>query len=285
MGIIKFFAKGFKTANKKWKMVVYLWLINFIFSILIVTPIYFLFQKDFSRSLMGEQISRGFDLIWFGDLIYKYKDFYAPILGWILVPSIFFLLLFIFLNGGIIGRIAAEEERVNLANFFGDCGKYFFIFFRVFLISLIGYFVAFGIIFRLISSLFELWTKNAPTEWPLILSANIKFLIMILLFSIVRMFFDYVRVRLVVDESKKSIRATILNFFFLGKIFFKAWFLYLLVAIITIILGIIYLVVSQLLPNIGILMFVIFILQQLYVLSKMWTRILFFSTEYHFFKS
>lgn len=285
MRILEYFAQGFRTTNKKWKMVVYLWLMNFIFSVLMVTPFYFLLQKDFSRSLMGDQIARGFDLLWFGDLIYRYKDFYPSYIGWMLVPALFFLLLFIFLNGGILGRIAAEEESLNLMSFFADCGKYFFRFFRVFLISLIAYYLVFGLIFKGISSLFQLWTRNAASEWPLIFAANLKFLVMILSFSIVRMFFDYIRVRLVVEESKKTIRSTILNFSFIGKRFLRAWALYLLVGLIAVILGIIYLLIYQILPGSGLLLIVFFVWQQIYVLSKMWTRVLFFSTEYHFFKS
>lgn len=285
MAILKYFSYGLKTANKKWKMVVYLWFMNFMFALLMVTPFYFLFQKDFSRSLMGDQMARGFDLLWFGDLIYRYKDFYASLLGWLLLPAIFFLLLFVFLNGGIMGRIVAEEESLNLTRFFADCGKYFFRFFRVFLISLIGYLIVFGLFFRAISFLFQLWTKNAASEWPLIFAANLKFLVMILLFSIVRMFFDYVRVRLVVEESKKAIRATILSFSFVGKRFLKAWILYLLVGLVALILGLIYLVVSQIFPSTGPLWVVLFIWQQIYILSKMWTRVLFFSTEYHFYKT
>ena len=52
-----------------------------------------------------------------------------------------------------------------------------------------------------------------------------------------------------------------------------------------IILGVIYLVISQILPSMGSLWIVLFIWQQIYILSKMWTRVLFFSTEYHFYRS
>ncbi|MFP4082609.1 MAG: hypothetical protein ACLFVG_07605 [Candidatus Aminicenantes bacterium] len=285
MGILKTLAKGFRTALKTWKVIIYLWLANFIFSILVVTPFYFLLGKDFSRSLMGDQVAKGFDLVWFGDLIYKYKNFYPAFLGWFLVPAIFFLFIFIFLNGGILGRIAHPQERVNPQNFFADCGKYFFRFFRVFLISLAGYLVVFGLIFRGVSALFRLWTDQASTEWPLIFASNLKFLTMILLFSAVRMFFDYVRVRLVMEQSKKALRATVLNFSFLGKKFGRAWILYLMVAVLGIIFWVIYLVFSRLLTSIGLVFVVAFIWQQIYILSRMWIRVLFFSTEYHFFKS
>jgi hypothetical protein len=282
MKILNTFEKGFQTTNKRLKMVVYLWLINFIYSVLIVTPIYFLIKKDLSRSLMADQVLKGTELLWLGDIIYKYQDLLPALVGWFLIPGIFFMLLYVFLYGGIIGRIAAQDEKMKMTSFLADCSKYFFTFLRVFLISLVAYLVVFGGIHSIISALFNLWKKSASTEWPLILSSILEFLILVLLFSIVRMFFDYVRVRLVVEKSKKTIRATLLNVTFIGKRFFKAWFLYLLVGLITVVFSIIYLAVYQLLPKIGILLIVGFIWQQAYVLSRMWTKTLFYSTEYHF---
>lgn len=282
MKILKIFEKGFQTTNKRLRVVVYLWLINFIFSVLIVTPVYFLLKKDLSGSLMSDQILKGSELLWLGDIIYKYQDILPALVGWFLIPGIFFMLLYIFLYGGIIGRIAAQDEKINLTSFLSDSSKYFFPFLRVSLVSLAAYLVVFGGIHGIISALFNLWKKSASTEWPLILSSILEFLILVLLFSIVRMFFDYVRVRLVVEKSKKAIRATLLNMSFIGKRFFRAWFLYLLAGLITAIFGVIYLGVYQPLPKIGVLLIVGFIWQQMYVLSRMWTKILFYSTEYHF---
>lgn len=283
MRILKTFGHGFQTTNKKVKIVLYLWIINFVFSIMIVTPIYYLINKDLSRSLMANQLDKGVNILWLGDIIYKYKDFYPALLGWFIIPGILFLLLYIYLNGGIIGRIVAQGERVDLASFFSDCGKHFFRFFRVFLISLVGYVVVFGVIFRIISAPFNIWEKHASTEWSVIFPSNIKFLILVLLFSVVRMFFDYVRVRLVVEDSKKTIRATLLNMVFIGKRFFKAWFLYLLVGLITVAFGVACLAIYQPLPKMGFLLIVAFIWQQIYMLSRMWTKVLFYSTEYHLF--
>jgi hypothetical protein len=283
MKIIKIIEKGFQTTNKRLRMIVYLWLINFVFSVLIVTPVYFLIKKDLSRSLMSDQILKGAGLLWLGDIIYKYKDMLPALAGWFLIPSIFFMLLYIFLYGGIIGRVVAQDEKINLTSFISDCGKHFFPFLRVFLISIVAYLVVFGGIQSIICALFNLWKKGASTEWPLIFSSILEFLILVLLFSIVRMFFDYVRVRLVVEKSKKTIRATLLNFAFIGKRFFKAWSLYLLIGLISAVFGVVYLAIYQPLPKVGVLLIVVFIWQQMYVLSRMWTKILFYSTEYHFF--
>ncbi len=263
-------------------MLIYLWLTNILFSLIVVSPVYFLLQKDFSKSMLGNQIGEGLNLIWFGDIIFKYRDFYPSLIGGFIIPAVLFFLLYIYLNGGIIGRIAAQDVKVTLSNFFSDCGKYFFRFFRVFLISLVGYFVLFGVVMKLISALLTLWIKNASTGWPQIFSSNLKLLITVLLFSIVRMFFDYVKVRLVIEDSKKTIKATLTNFSFLGKHFFKVWLLYLLVGVVVVIFGVVYTGINQILPKAGLFFIIVFIWQQLYILSKIWTKMLFFSTEYHY---
>jgi hypothetical protein len=283
MRILNTFKKGFQATNKRLRMVVYLWLINFVYSVLIVTPVYFLLKKDLSPSLMTDQVIKGTDLLWLGDIIYKSQDIFPALVGWFLIPGIFFMLLYIFLYGGIIGRVVAQDEKMEMSVFLADCSKHFLTFLRVFLISLVAYLVVFGGIYSIISALFNLWKKSASTEWPLIFSSILEFLILVLLFSVVRMFFDYVRVRLVVEKSKKTIRATLLNLAFIGKRFFRAWSLYLLIGLITAAIALIYLLVYQPLPNMGVLLIVGFIWQQIYVLSRMWTKILFYSTEYHFF--
>jgi len=174
MSILNTFEKGFKTTNKRLRMVVYLWLINFVYSVLIIAPVYFLIKKDLSRSLMTDQVVKGTDLLWLGDIIYKYQDIFPALVGWFLIPGVFFMLLYIFLYGGIIGRIVAQEEKMKMSSFLADCSKHFFTFFRVFLISIVAYLVVFGGIYSIISALFKLWKNSASTEWPLIFSSILE---------------------------------------------------------------------------------------------------------------
>jgi len=185
----------------------------------------------------------------------------------------------------VIGRIVAAEEEVTISYFFGDCGKYFWRFLRVFLISLIGYILVFGILGRGIGALTRAWTKNASNEWTVIIASLIRLLILLLLFSIIKMFFDYVKVSLAAEESKKAVRGTVSNFAFLGQRFFKAWGLFLLVGLVFIALTAVYLVVARVLPKTGFIpMIIVFLWQQAYIFAKIWTAVLFFSTEFHFFR-
>ncbi len=284
MKIIKAFGRGFGRTNLKWRMAIYLWLVNLIFSMLFVSPLYFLLQKEFSRSLFEERLARGIDFVWLGDLIYKFRDFYPAFWGWLLIPGLVFLLLSVFIDGGIIGAIVAGERKISLGSFFGDCGRYFFRFLQVFLISLIGYVLLFGVILRLVGLAFDRWAENASSEWTLIYSANLKFLFSILLFSIVRMFFDYVKIRLAAEDSKKTIKATIGTAAFLGRQFFGAWLLYLLVGVLFLAVSAAFLGIYRLLPSTGILFLLVFLWQQAYIFLRQWIKIMFFATEYRFYE-
>lgn len=285
MNIFQIVAKGFQTTNSRWRVVLYLWIVNFFVSLLALTPFYLILNKEFSHSLVGEQISRGLNFLWIGDIIHKYKDFSPGFVGWILASGFFFILVSVFLAGGILGRIAAEGETVDLENFFLDCGKHFFRLFRVFLLSLAFYVVIFGAVFRAITVPLNFWVKHAGNEWPGIISAIVKLIAAVLLFTIVRMFFDYVRVRLVVEKSRKTVRATLLTSLFVGKRFFRAWLLYLCIGILVVLFALAFLLICQFLPKTGIFLLLVFFFQQVYILSKMWTKTLFFAAEYHFFKN
>ncbi|MEW5902312.1 MAG: hypothetical protein AB1715_12680 [Acidobacteriota bacterium] len=282
MGIFKIFGQGVRTARAKTRVAIYLWLLNFLFAAIVIAPVYFLLQKEFSRSLLGDRLLSGMELLWLGDLIYKFQNAAPLLIGGLLVAAVLYVLLQIFLTGGIIGRLAAAGEKANLAAFFGDCGRYFWRLFRVFLLFLVSALLIFGVLGRLLSAPFGLWMKNASTEWTTLAASSLRLLVFLLLFSIVRMFFDYVKVSLVVADSRKTLRAALANFSFLGRRFFRAWVLYLLVGALFFVLSAAYLAVAKTLPKPGFFALFLFFLQQAYIVARSWTTILFFSTEYHF---
>lgn len=285
MGIIKLFGQGCSTARRNGRMLVLLWIIHLLFSLLVIAPFHFLLQNQFSRSLLGERLFSGTEMLWLGDLIYKFQELPPLLSGFLIGTFAMFLLLLIFLNGGIIGRISAGEEKTTLGDFFGDCGRYFGRFFRVFLLSLIVYLIVFGILGRLLSIPFRLWSKGASTQWTALLSSSLQLVVFLLLFSIIKMFFDYVKVTLVAEDSRKTLRTTLRTARFLGKRFFEAWALFLLVGLVFVIATLVYLAVAKALPKTGIGPLLLFLWQQAYILVRIWTTILFFATEYGFLQS
>jgi hypothetical protein len=284
MGIIKIFGQGLRTTAGKGRLLAFLWPTYFLFALFVTAPFFFLFQSHFSRSLMGEKMLTGMDILWIGDLVYKHQESTPLLLGWVLGTSLLFLILSAFLNGGVIGRIAAGGEKVTFRGFYGDCGRYFGRFFRVFLFTLAGYFLL-AIVGRLISVPFRLWSEGASTEWTTLASSSLRLLVFLLLFSIVRLFFDYVKIALVADDSRRVLRMTLRNFGFLKKRFFSAWALFLMVGLVFVFITLVYLMIAKMLPKTGAGPLLLFLWQQAYFLARLFTGILFFATEFHFLKA
>jgi hypothetical protein len=286
MGMMKIYGKGLATSVKSFRMIVYLWLINLAFALVIVAPLYLLVQKDFGHSLAGGRLRVG-DPAWLGEMALKYQDIPPALLGGILLPALLFLLLYIFLNGGIIGRLAAlPEQKITLAGFLADCGKYFWRFFRVFLAALIGYLLLFGFVFRLVSAVFKPWIDSASNELPSIIAANLRTLVIVLIFTIVQMYFDYVKVSLVAENSRKVLKVLFSSLGFVLKRFFRAWFLYLLVGVFYLVLTVLYAFVNGFFPRYGAPSFAIAVFwAQIYILLRIGIKVLFFATELTFYES
>ena len=278
MGNFKIIGKGVSAVRRNSRMTLWLWLIDFLFGIIVAAPVYFFVNKDFGHSPTGEGL-KGMSFTWLGDSIYKYQEFLPALAGWVLVPALFFILVSIFLNGGIIGRLAAGE-KTTLQGFFADCGKYFGRFFRVFLLSLPVYILVFGGLLKLVSAPFKLWAKNAGGEMPVIIASNLRFLVTILILSIVQMYFDYVKIHLAAREGRKVLAAAAAALSFVGRKFFKAWGLYLLVGLLFVAATAVFIVLTNVLAGTGVVALVLgFILAQAYIFARIWTKVLFFASE------
>lgn len=285
MGNFKIVIRALALSLKKRRLAVRLWIINFIFSLFTVAPFFFLMGKHMAHSFSGEHTLRKLDLFWLGDFITGYGNIAPAVIGMALLAIILYLLLAIFLNGGIIGGLNRPETRTTLADFFHDCGLYFWRFFRLFLLSIPVYLVAMAFFLPLLRTLMNIFSRRAATEWPALIASNLRFLALILLLGLVSMFFDYVKIGLTARNSKKVLRETWITLKFIGRHFCKAWGLYLLAGLAFILLTLLYLEVARVLPQ-GTLLrgALVFAWQQLYVLGRQFSKMLFYATEIEFAK-
>lgn len=261
----------------------YLWIVNFLFSLAVITPLLIFLDNEFSRSLITSRLNRGLDLLLLGDLVHKYRIIFPGAWAWILVTGFLFIVLSIFLKGGIIGTIVGGGENISFSDFLSECGKYFSRFLRVFGISLMAYVFLLWLFHGFLSFPFRFWIQNASNEWPYIILDLAKLFSAFVLFTIVRMFFDYAQIRLAVEGSQKAVRAILLNVSFIGKRLVKAWTLYLLAGIAVVLFSLIYIGARKILPENGVFWFVFFLFQQAYVFSLIWAKILIAGTEFRFY--
>jgi hypothetical protein len=284
MSNFKILIKAMVLAFQKRRLAVRLWAINLIFTFFAVGPIFFLMMQHMSHSFSGERALQKLDIFWLGDFVYRYMNIAPALTGLIVLAAILYLLLSVFLNGGVIGALN-RETRTTLADFFHDCGLYFWRFFRLFLLSLPVYLIVMALFFPLLRALLEIFNRRAATEWPALIVSNLRFLALVLLLTIVAMFFDYVKIGLAAGGRKKVLPETWLTLKFMKRRFFRAWGLYLLAGLVFVALTVFYLEIARILPkNRPLLVLLVFLWQQFYILCRQWSKVLFFATEIAFLK-
>jgi len=284
MAVFKALGNGVGTATRRPRLLIDLWVINMVYALLIAAPLYALFKADLGHSLLGRNL-QPLDFIWLGDFIYKYQDMAPAALGLILVPLLLYPVLYVFLNGGIIGRLLDREGRTTPQAFFADCGRYFWRFARLFLISLLFYALTFGVILGALSALFRPVLENARTEWTLFWISDFRTVVALLLLSLVHMVFDYARIIVVAGDEKRALQALKGAFAFIGKRFFRAWSLYLLIGIGFLAGTAVFFLVRGHLPDSGLFWLGLGLLwEQAFIVFRLWTKMTYFAAQAEFYR-
>lgn len=285
MGVFKAIFNGMGTTVRKPRLLVILYVVSLVFAVFVALPLLVLVQTELGASLWGSSV-RPVDLMWIGEAVLEHGRSLPALLAGVVAGGIVYLVLNIFLNGGIVGRLLDREGPSRLPAFAGDCGRYFWRFVRLFLMSLLFYVLTLGVFMQLISALFRPLDESAVTEWlPLILS-NVHFLIALLLLSIVHMIADYARIAVVADEERKVLRALRHALTFLRKRFFRAWAIYLVIVALTVAGTVLFHAVLGRLGAAGLAPVVIgLVWMQIYIVFRIWVRTLFVAAQAEFYRA
>jgi hypothetical protein len=279
MAVFKAVGSGIATASRRPRLLLILWVINVLFALLIAGPFFALFRADLGHSLLGRNL-QALDFIWLGDLVFKYQDMAPAALAAVTTPVIFYALVYVFLNGGIIGRLLDGERRTTPQTFFSDCGRYFWRFVRLFLVSLLFYALAFGVVLQALSALLKPVSERALTEWPDFWISGLHSVAALLFLSLVHMIFDYARILVVAEDDHRVLHALKTALRFVGKRFFRAWFLYLLIAAGFVAGTAVYAAAGQAIPSEGLAWTALGILWgQVFIAFRLWTKMVFFSAQ------
>lgn len=222
---------GTKISLKKIKAILIVWLFNLFFAFFLASPALFLINAELNRSLYGYKVLP-FDINWLSEMLYKHSASLEVVPGFIFTGIIIFSLVSVFISGGFTGRLLAAQEGVRLETFFADSGKHFWALLKLFIISGIFTLVILGVCSGVLSSLTRALTKNALTEWPVLIYSNLQLLILLILLSLLRMWFDYARIIIIQEKFKKVFRALRLSFSFIKENFLRAWLLYLSIVLV-----------------------------------------------------
>jgi len=259
----------------------------FAFSLLI--PAYYMFNRTFSFSPSSDKFLKGYDF----SLLVDFFVYWSRSIDLYRVLFLFTVLVavagYIFLSGGLWGTLFQNlregKQKFKGEKFFGDCGRYFWSFFRIFIFICIIYIVAF-ILAMLIFSLVQgiAGKELSVTGHILILAAGAA--IFAILFMWTDMWGDYIRIHRITSEERK-IRALVrpsLKFIF--RNFGKTILLYYLLSIILLGTLAAYFGLNRLLHFVQadeLLILSLFILQQAYSLFRSFYRLVYYSAQLSLF--
>jgi hypothetical protein len=189
-----------------------------------------------------------------------------------------------FLAGGFISMYS-KDYRSTFTEFLTDGAKYFGKFFRLALVALLIYYLLFILLFDWISAAIPRWTQNAPSEETSYLYYMVRGVVVLLFLSVLAMIFDYARIRIVVDVRTSALLASLAGARFAFGSFIQTYGLYLLLSFLGVILIAVYALLESQIPQDSYWpLFALFLLQQLYVIARLWVRASFYACQTHYYR-
>lgn len=278
------FKYGLLKVNSNLKFLIFLWIINLAFAAILTGPIYGLLKEALYHNINAEDLSLSFDFLWFIEFKHNYNDVLKSIPNIMITVGIIYVLIQVFLMGGIYEIFNSDAKKNHFIDYFYGCVRYFFRFFIIFLISLICY----GALYYLNAiyiQYIEIITQNTESQLVIIIANSFRYLLIAALFGILGIIFDYIRIRVVVNQSYDILNDLWLTFKFLIKNFWEVSSLFWLIAFIGLIIFLLYALIDNLLePNNYFTIILIIIIRQLYITGKIWVKLLFASTQIELYK-
>jgi len=304
------FGRGFMATGRVSKMVLFLFVVNLLFSLLLAIPMYNSLKDSFGRSEAGSRMAKGFDYVWWEEFRDEAKGlettfspsvigkgailtnlenliqmrFYSlpPIL---LVFGLFYIILHTFLAGGILSIFNQDAPRFTMKEFIQGAGSHFLRFFGLMLFSWL-FIIAIGVFLQegFISIISEISSNSLSEVIPFYLRLGFSVLTFILLLFI-QMVFDYARIKVVLEESRNIIKSTLEALAFIFKYPFSTFGLFTLIFLFQVAVTVIYILLKEIIPQFNFpWVLAAFLIQQLFIFAVIWIRCLLYSSQMQLYR-
>lgn len=196
-----------------------------------------------------------------------------------------YVLAWLFLVGGVIDRLA-RNRRVRTAAFFSASGIFFFRFLRLGIVALAAYAFLFGVVHDwLFDGLYPWATHNLAAERTAFFVRVALYLVFAILLASVSLLFDYAKIRAVVEDRRSMIGALMAAFRFVTRQPAETVSLYLLNAGAFVLLVAVYALVAPGAGRPGWSLWIGFFVTQLYLLMRIWLKLVFYASQTSLFQS
>jgi len=274
-------------ASKIWfqkKMLLWLYLVNLLFAGAIVYPLRSA-MSELSKSDLSEGFVTGFRidtfLFYWSSYSSTFKSLFAVAVG----LGVIFMIFNIFVTGGMVAALSVQR-RITLRRFFNDSSRYFWRFCWLFIFMAVGLgLIAMGYDMLLADTIDDL-QEAATTDRASFLWQASGVAIMALCCAFVVMVFDYARICMVAQKRRNCFAITISALKFSIKKCWRTIPLFGFNVLIVLFLFVVYLLVENLFSNATLASMIgLFVFQQVFILSRIWMRFSFYSSQMAYYQS
>jgi hypothetical protein len=279
--IIRVLKLGLNETLRGKRLIFYLWALQAFLALAFTWPFFLLLRKTFAHSSLAANLSRGTDLIWLSDIIYNYQNL-TPFLSGLGLTLIFIAIpLSLGIDGGILGALKSENSFL-FRDFLKAAAFYFYRLLKIFLLFLLSLLFLLLPFSRLLSSIFNLWTEKAASAWPAFWAGLIKFLILLIVYSLLRMFFDYARIIMAIEDNRQALKGLARTAILLSPRLFPAWAVFLLCSLASLALTFLFFLILRHMPTSDLFAFWLsFALGEIYLFLRLAVKVFTFGSLFH----
>ena len=280
MKIITSYTSGFKATFKTKKLVTTIYIITFLMALILAIPFSGTIEKEAGNSMAFSALLKDFDYTVYQDFMNHSAKAIQPYISTAIWMGIFYLLFTIFFEGGILTVLKRKEDKFTLRFFWEASAKYFGRFFRLAIYMIIIQAIVAVILFLILALILSSVYKSAPDESYIFYTALVGIIIYLLIFTFLLVVTDYAKVMMVENDEYRPFRTIIRSFAFSLKHFLSTYFLYLLLLVVPIMLFFVYFKIESAIGMAsGLTILLVFIIQQLLVWTRIFTKIWILGSE------
>jgi hypothetical protein len=243
--------------------------------------------QEFSAQAVGLGTTFGPSIIGFAAPLKNLSDLldHRPLATVVAGAAAAYLVLWAFLAGGILDRYA-RQRPTRTAGFFSACGTFFFRFLRLGVIAWAIYFFLFQHIHHwLFDDLYPYLTRDFTVERNAFAVRAVLYALFGLLLVAVNVVFDYAKVRAVVEDRRSMLGALRAAARFVWRRAGAVSGLYLTTAIVFLVVLLVYALAAPGVWAPGWSMWGGFVAGQIYIVARLWVKLLFYASEASLFQA
>lgn len=270
MDFLNAYISGLKTTFRKSKMWLFLYVLNFLFAIALAFPLSGFLEEKLGYTLAADKLLEGFNFTIANDFMNQYGEVIGFVLNQSLIAIILYLLLSVFLIGGILSILKNSKASFQFADFWIGCSSYFWRMLRLTIYFLIFQVIIFFLFFTLFSTLTAGGLERFQNESEIVQRGLILLPFYLFFATIFFMVHDYTKIQVVNTPSNNWLFKPIRQAFSFVFKNFKSTFLLYLLNLLT--FGLLFFLYLKIDFSASILL--TFLLGQFFVITRIGTKLL-----------